>query len=103
MFKALKACPDAVVLKPDMKKYAGVGREIREMMRALTPLVEPISIDEAFLDLGGTRKLHGAPPARVLGRFLDYVRSFDDVWVCTRADIARHWHTHHQPAICSNG
>ncbi|WP_455372663.1 DNA polymerase IV [Limibacillus halophilus] len=66
MFKALKACPDAVVIKPNMAKYAAVGREIRELMLSLTPLVEPISIDEAFLDLTGTEKLHGGPPARSL-------------------------------------
>lgn len=69
MFKALEACPDAVVLKPDMEKYARVGREIRRMMRDLTPLVEPLSIDEAFLDLAGTQRLHKAPPAVVLARF----------------------------------
>jgi DNA polymerase-4 len=69
MFKALDACPEAVVIKPDMEKYAAVGRQVREMMLALTPLVEPISIDEAFLDLSGTRKLHGAAPALVLARF----------------------------------
>ncbi|MCO5065994.1 MAG: DNA polymerase IV [Rhizobiaceae bacterium] len=69
MFKALEACPDAIVLKPDMEKYVRVGREIRSMMQALTPLVEPISIDEAFLDLSGTEKLHGEPPALVLARF----------------------------------
>ncbi|MFC6488640.1 DNA polymerase IV [Nitratireductor sp. GCM10026969] len=69
MFKALEACPDAVVIKPDMEKYAGVGRQIREMMQALTPLVEPLSIDEAFLDLSGTERLHGASPALVLARF----------------------------------
>ena len=69
MFKALEACPDAIVLKPDMEKYVRVGREIRGMMQALTPLVEPISIDEAFLDLAGTEKLHGEPPALVLARF----------------------------------
>lgn len=73
MFKALKACPEAVVVKPDMKKYAIVGRELREMMRALTPLVEPISIDEAFLDLSGTQRLHGEPAARVLGRFANRI------------------------------
>lgn len=69
MFKALDVCPDAVVLKPDMEKYVRVGREIRAMMQALTPLVEPISIDEAFLDLSGTERLHGEPPAVVLARF----------------------------------
>lgn len=69
MFKALKLCPEAVVIKPDMEKYARVGREVREAMLRLTPLVEPLSIDEAFLDLSGTAKLHGAPPALVLGRF----------------------------------
>ena len=66
MFKALKACPEAVVIRPDMAKYARIGREIREMMRSLTPLVEPLSIDEAFLDLTGTEALHGGAPARSL-------------------------------------
>lgn len=70
MFKALAACPDAVVLKPDMEKYAAVGRQMREMMQSLTPLVEPLSIDEAFLDLSGTERLHGRPPALVLGDFI---------------------------------
>ena len=69
MFKALDACPDAVVIKPDMEKYARVGREVRRMMEDLTPLVQPISIDEAFLDLAGTEKLHKASPARTLARF----------------------------------
>lgn len=69
MFKALDACPQAIVLPPNMEKYAKVGREIRQMMLELTPLVEPISIDEAFLDLTGTAMLHREPPARVLARF----------------------------------
>ncbi|MAA98092.1 MAG: DNA polymerase IV [Stappia sp.] len=68
MFKALEACPEAVVIRPDMDKYARVGREIRDRMRALTPLVEPLSIDEAFLDLTGTEKLHRATPAEQLAR-----------------------------------
>jgi len=63
MFKALKACPGAVVIKPRMDVYVTEGRKIREMMRALTPQVEPVSIDEAYLDLSGTEALHGAPPA----------------------------------------
>ena len=66
MFKALKACPEAVTIRPDMAKYSEVGKQIRRMMEDLTPAVEPISIDEAFLDLSGTRRLHGAPPAVVL-------------------------------------
>jgi len=66
MFKALKLCPDAVVVKGSMGKYAYEGGRIREMMRALTPLVEPLSIDEAFLDLTGTERLHGRSPAQSL-------------------------------------
>ncbi|MFQ5955659.1 MAG: DNA polymerase IV [Kiloniellales bacterium] len=66
MFKALKACPDATVIAPDMAKYQRVGREVRSLLRAATPLVEPLSVDEAFLDLGGTERLHGGAPARTL-------------------------------------
>lgn len=66
MFKALEACPDAVVIRPNMEKYVKVGREVRQMMLDLTPLVQPLSIDEAFLDLSGTERLHHDPPARTL-------------------------------------
>jgi DNA polymerase IV len=66
MFQALKLCPDATVIPPDMEKYANVGREVRNRMLALTPAVEPLSIDEAFLDLSGTARLHGMSPARAL-------------------------------------
>lgn len=69
MFTALNKCPDAVVIKPNMDKYAAVGREVRERMLALTPLVEPISIDEAFLDLRGTERVHHDTPARTLAKF----------------------------------
>jgi DNA polymerase-4 len=69
MFKALKACPDAVVIKPNIDKYRKVGREVRALMLELTPLVEPVSIDEAFLDLSGTERLHHASPAVTLVRF----------------------------------
>ncbi|MBB3771138.1 DNA polymerase-4 [Angulomicrobium tetraedrale] len=68
MFKALALCPEAVVVKPNMAKYVSVGRQIRERMLNLTPLVEPLSIDEAFLDLAGTARLHGESPARALAR-----------------------------------
>jgi len=69
MFKARALCPDAVILKPDMAKYAEVGREVRRRMTTLTPLVEPLSIDEAFLDLSGTERLHHGSPALTLARF----------------------------------
>ena len=74
MWEALKRCPKAVVIRPDMKKYATVGRQVREMMHDLTPAVEPLSIDEAFLDLTGTERLHGAPPALTLSRFATRVQ-----------------------------
>lgn len=73
MFKALEACPEAVVIPPNMEKYVRVGRDVRALMQALTPLVEPLSIDEAFLDLAGTERLHGMPPAVVLARFAQTV------------------------------
>lgn len=69
MFKARELCPEAVIIKPDMAKYVEVSRQIRRHMDALTPLVEPISIDEAFLDLTGTERVHKAPPALSLARF----------------------------------
>ncbi|MCC7427144.1 MAG: DNA polymerase IV [Alphaproteobacteria bacterium] len=69
MFKALKLCPDAVVIRPNMSKYAAVARQVRRAMEALTPLVLPLSIDEAVMDLSGTEALHGAPPAVMLARF----------------------------------
>jgi DNA polymerase-4 len=70
MFTALKLCPDAVVIKPRGDRYAEVSRAIRARMEALTPSVEPLSLDEAFLDLTGTERLHGAPPAVLLARLL---------------------------------
>jgi len=69
MFKALRLCPDAVVVRPAMAKYAAAAREIRALMGRLTPLVQPLSIDEAVMDLSGTAALHRAPPAAVLARF----------------------------------
>jgi DNA polymerase-4 len=69
MFKARAACPDAVVIKPDIAKYAHEGARIRAMMEMLTPLVQPLSIDEAVLDLRGTEALHNAPPRCGAGAF----------------------------------
>jgi DNA polymerase IV len=75
MFKALKLCPQAVVIKPQMELYSREGKVIRAMMRDLTPLVEPVSIDEAYLDLTGTSQLHGTYPAITLARFQRFVEA----------------------------
>ncbi len=66
MFQALKLCPQAVVITPRMAKYVDAARAVREMLRALTPLVEPLSLDEAYLDLAGTGRLHGLSPAKTM-------------------------------------
>ncbi|MAC78042.1 MAG: DNA polymerase IV [Rhodobacteraceae bacterium] len=71
MFQALKLCPEAVVIKPRMSVYVEVSKQIRAMMEELTPAIQPLSLDEAFLDLTGTEKLHGAPPAIVLARLVN--------------------------------
>ena len=68
MSRARALCPNAVVLPPDMARYARVGREIRARMLELTPLVEPLSIDEAFLDLTGCDGSNGASAAETLAR-----------------------------------
>jgi DNA polymerase-4 len=70
MFKALKLCPEAVIVKPRFEAYTAASREIRAMMEELTPAIEPLSLDEAFLDLSGTQALHGAPPAVMLARLV---------------------------------
>ena len=66
MFQAKKRCPDAVVIPPNMKKYAEAGNQVRQLMQEITPLVEPLSIDEAFLDMSGTEALHGMSAAETL-------------------------------------
>ena len=70
MFKALKLCPDAVVVPPRMDIYVKVSRQIKKFMSELSPMIEPLSLDEAFIDLTGTEKLHGAPPAIMLARLV---------------------------------
>src|SRR5260370_8171146 len=69
MLEAGRLCPQATVVRPNMDKYARVGREVRDLMFKLTPLVEPVSIDEAFMDLSGTARLHGMSPAKALAGF----------------------------------
>ncbi|KGD99553.1 MULTISPECIES: DNA polymerase IV [Rhizobium/Agrobacterium group] len=75
MFKALELCPDAVVIRPNMEKYVSVGRQVRQMMMDLTPLVQPLSIDEAFVELAGTERLHHDRPARILAKLATRVQS----------------------------
>ncbi|GGX41862.1 DNA polymerase IV [Tateyamaria omphalii] len=74
MFQALKLCPEAIVIKPRMEAYAEASRAIRDMMEEMTPAIEPLSLDEAFLDLTGTARLHGAPPAVMLARLIKRMR-----------------------------
>ena len=81
MSRALALCPQATVLPPDMAKYARVGREIRVKMLELTPLVEPLSIDEAFLDLTGCEGSNGAGAAETLARFARKVEANTGVTV----------------------
>lgn len=68
MFKALKACPDAVVIKPAFDKYKTESARIFGAVRELTPLVQTLSLDEAWIDLAGTERLNGGPPALQLAR-----------------------------------
>lgn len=68
MFKAMKLCPDAVVIKPNFAKYKEESRRIHEKLDRLTPLIQPLSLDEAWIDLTGTERLHGAPPAVMLAK-----------------------------------
>ncbi|MBT3990389.1 MAG: DNA polymerase IV [Rhodospirillaceae bacterium] len=86
MYKALKACPDAVVVKSSRSKYSEVGRQIKDLMRDTTPLVESLSIDEAFLDLSGTEKLHGGSPATTLVKLIRRIE--DEVGVTASVGLS---------------
>ncbi|MDD3837406.1 MAG: DNA polymerase IV [Phenylobacterium sp.] len=73
MFQARRLCPEAVIVKPDFSKYRAESRRIMGMVAELTPLVQPLSLDEAWMDLSGTERLHGAPPAVTLARLQDRI------------------------------
>lgn len=75
MFKARKLCPKAAIVKPRMGHYREVSKEIRTLMLEATPQIEPISIDEAFLDLSGTQRLHKASPAETMLRLANRVET----------------------------
>jgi DNA polymerase-4 len=68
MFQARKLCPQAIIVKPRIAYYAEAARTIRGLMRNLTPLVEPLSLDEAYLDLSGTERMQGMPPAKTVAK-----------------------------------
>ncbi len=70
MFQAMKLCPHAVVVPPNMSKYATAARDVRATLQTVTPLVEPVSLDEAYLDLSGTERLHGTTPAKTMARLM---------------------------------
>lgn len=75
MFQALKLCPEAVIIKPRMDAYVEASRAIRDMMSEMTPDIEPLSLDEAFMDLSGTARLHGRPPAVMLAHLIKRMRT----------------------------
>ena len=66
MKRALDLCPQGVIVKPDMGKYRDVSRQVKALMEEVTPAIEPLSLDEAFLDLTGTQALSGLYPAQLL-------------------------------------
>ena len=73
MFKALELCSEAVVIRPNIRKYSSIGRQVRDLMLELTPLVEPVSIDEAYLDVTATELLHRMSPAQSLARLVQRI------------------------------
>lgn len=75
MAQARKLCPQAIVIRPRIAVYASIAETIRQMMRQLTPLVEPLSIDEAFLDMSGTERLHDGPPVISLIRLQNRIET----------------------------
>ena len=83
MFKARALCPKAVIIKPNMAKYAAEGKRVRAYMRELTPLVEPLSLDEAYLDLSGTERLHGMTPAKSMAALAKRVENEIGITVST--------------------
>jgi len=86
MFKALKACPDAVVIKPDFAKYKHESRRILGALANLTPLIQTLSLDEAWADLSGTERLNGGPPAWQLARLQKWIE--DDVGLTVSIGLA---------------
>jgi DNA polymerase IV len=68
MFQASKLCPQAIIIKPNMALYSQVGKQVKNLMYEFTPIVHSVSIDEAYLDLSGTQRLHNALPCQSLAK-----------------------------------
>lgn len=75
MFQALERCPGAVVIPPDMPKYKAVSGDIREIFLAETDVIEPVSLDEAYLDLALEHRLGAGIPAQALARIAQRVEA----------------------------
>jgi DNA polymerase-4 len=84
--QARRLCPDAVVVRPDMAAYTTASRAVFDVFRTTTPLVEGLSIDEAFLDVGGLRRIAG-PPVQIAERLRSRVR--DEVGLPITVGVAR--------------
>ena len=86
MFKALKACPEAVVIKPDFAKYQHESARIFGAVAKLTPLVQTLSLDEAWIDLSGTERLNGGCAAWQLARLQKWIE--DEVGLTVSIGLA---------------
>ena len=73
MFTARAKCPDAIIVKPRMGLYRDVGLQIRDAMRRVSPQIQPVSIDEAYLDLSQSERIHGKKPYELLLDFQDWM------------------------------
>ena len=81
MFQILKLCPDIVIMPARMERYQEIGLQIRDLFKQTTPAIEPLSIDEAFLDLSGLGSLTGKKPCEILAELIIRIKSETDIQV----------------------
>jgi DNA polymerase-4 len=92
MGRARRLCPQAVVIEPDHQRYADVSRGVMEIFRSITPLVEPLSLDEAFLDVSGAIRRIGSPvqiAELIRDRVADEQRITGSVGIATTKFVAK--------------